>query len=198
MKTTDDEPAFEGSRARDHAGPRAGRAGILPVVVALAAALSPAGGCSFISIRPLPPRPSPDLGDCTRSNGAPIVDIIGTAVAGGTAVIALGGAAIVHQNGEHEIAPSWNAHRTEDATPYLVTGLVAAAGTVTYALSTHYGFKNTSACRKATYASRHLPAIDAPLTAPWLAPTWVPEPAPPPGWPPPPSPPPLPPSPPGR
>lgn len=198
MKTTDEEPAFEGSHARERGGRRAGP-GISRAVVALVAALSSAGGCSFISIRPLPPPPSPDLGDCTRSNGAPILDIIGTAVSGATAAIALGGAAIVHKNGENEIAPSWNAHRTEDATPYLVTGLVAAASTVTYGLSTHYGFRSTSACRKATRA-RQLPAVDSPLLAPSVmtAPAWVPEPAPPPGWPPPPSPPPLPPSPPGR
>lgn len=205
MKTMDDGLKLDGGDIRHRGRSGARRVGLLSSllssvafsVVALAAAVSSSGGCSLLAVRTLPPPPASHLNDCTRSNGAPILDIIGTAGSGVTAVIALAGAAIVHQNAEHEIAPSWKPYHTEDTTPYLLTGLVAAAGAATYAASAYYGFKSTSACRAAYYGTTQRRAVDSPFLAPPGPPSWTPPSATAPGWPPAPPPPPSWPPPPG-
>jgi hypothetical protein len=99
------------------------------LIVGLVAVFS-LSACSFIAVRG-PTEAHPKA--CTRSNVAPILDIVGALVAGG--VVAFGGVAIAGGGADHDTGTVGGA--------MLISGLLG----ITFIASSFYGFAKTAQCR---------------------------------------------------
>ena len=142
------------------------------LVLALAAALAgPSGGCAAMGVKPPPEgRLLVDPQECTRSNGRPIMDIVGAGLSGGTAAIAFLVAVSEESSRDREAAPSWDPHFTSNPTPGLIVGTAALAVAAGFVASSHYGFSNTSACRRL-----YRETYEGPRYAPGAYPPWAPQ-----------------------